>query len=65
MFTGKQETCRNSEPVKMPDCLHYLWGWFCELSGGRGYAEFRGASFDVRNPGLGGIDKDGADGMGD
>jgi len=28
------------EPVEMPDCLHYLWGWFCELSGGRGYAEF-------------------------
>ena len=28
------------EPVEMPDCLHYLWSWFCELSGGRGYAEF-------------------------
>jgi hypothetical protein len=28
------------ETVEMPDCLHYLWGWFCELSGGRGYAEF-------------------------
>ena len=28
------------EPVEMPECLHYLWAWFCELSGGRGYAEF-------------------------
>ncbi len=23
----------------MPDCLNYLWRWFCELSGGRGYTE--------------------------
>ena len=28
------------KPAIMPDCLHYLWGWFCELSGARGYAEF-------------------------
>ena len=28
------------EPKEMPECLYYLWEWFCELSGGRGYAEF-------------------------
>ena len=27
------------EPVDMPECLLYLWQWFCELSGGRGYTE--------------------------
>lgn len=30
---------RQLEPVDIPGCLHYLMGWFCELSGGRGYAE--------------------------
>jgi len=28
------------EPVDIDSCLYYLWQWFCELSGGRGYAEF-------------------------
>ena len=27
-------------PQEMPDCLNYLWQWFCELSNGRSYGEF-------------------------
>ena len=36
--TGK--TPPQLEPADLPGCLDYLWRWFCELSGGRGYAEF-------------------------
>jgi hypothetical protein len=28
------------EPMELPYMLNYLWSWFCDLSGGRGYAEF-------------------------
>lgn len=28
------------EPKEMPECLLYLWGWFCELSNSRQYAEY-------------------------
>ena len=26
-------------PIKYDECLQYIWGWFCDLSGGRGYSE--------------------------
>jgi len=28
------------QPVDIPAAIIYLWQWFCELSGGRGYADF-------------------------
>ena len=28
------------ESVDIPCVVVYLWQWFCELSGGRGYAEY-------------------------
>ena len=27
------------EPLEKPDCLDYLWSWFCDLSNGRQYSE--------------------------
>jgi hypothetical protein len=27
------------EPAESPECLKYLWQWFCDLNGGRGYSE--------------------------
>jgi len=27
------------EGINLPYCLSYLWGWFCELSGGRDYSQ--------------------------
>ncbi len=27
------------EQISLPYCIVYLWHWFCELSGGRGYSE--------------------------
>jgi len=27
------------EPVECHICIQYIWGWFCELSGGRNYAD--------------------------
>ncbi len=34
--TGK--TPAQLEAVEIPDAARYLWDWFCELSGGRGYS---------------------------
>jgi hypothetical protein len=28
------------EPKETPDCLCYLWEWFCQLSSSRQYSEF-------------------------
>ena len=28
------------QPVDVPDCMLYLWTWFCELSEGRQITEF-------------------------
>jgi hypothetical protein len=28
------------KPLDAPECLLYLWVWFCELSNSRQYAEF-------------------------
>ena len=27
------------KPIDAPDCLMYLWGWFCDLSNSRQYGE--------------------------
>ena len=27
------------EPIEYDECLQYIWSWFCDLSGGRGYSE--------------------------
>jgi hypothetical protein len=27
------------QPVDIPAAIIYIWQWFCELSGGRGYSE--------------------------
>jgi len=37
-LTGKTPP-KQLEPVGLPYCMNYLWAWFCELSGGRGYTE--------------------------
>ena len=26
-------------PIDYNECLQYIWSWFCDLSGGRGYSE--------------------------
>ena len=35
--TGRMPPQLNS--VELPYCVAYLWRWFCDLSGSRGYAE--------------------------
>ena len=34
-----QEAREKLKPIEYDDCLQYMWGWFCDLSGGRGYSE--------------------------
>ena len=38
MLLGKAPP-KQLEEIELPYCVTYLWQWFCELSGGRGYSE--------------------------
>ena len=38
MLLGKAPP-KQLEEIELPYCVMYLWGWFCELSGGRSYSE--------------------------
>jgi hypothetical protein len=38
MLLGKAPP-KQLEEIELPYCVTYLWGWFCELSGGRDYGE--------------------------
>jgi len=38
----ERQTGRTPEqltPVEYDECLQYVWEWFCDLSGGRGYSD--------------------------
>ena len=37
MLLGKVPP-KQLEEIELPYCVTYLWQWFCELSGGRGYS---------------------------
>lgn len=39
MLLGKAPPKQLKE-IELPYCVVYLWQWFCELSGGRGYSDF-------------------------
>ena len=38
MLLGKAPP-KQLEEIELPYCVAYLWGYFCELSNGRGYSE--------------------------